>query len=103
MSEIRLFVSVVRALVFNRGDPAWIPSEGTGNFSAMLYFATAIYIDWFTQNYKEQSDSKLPESGLCAHIIPNSPTAMSPRMNSSENITATGLGCFVANHNKWGD
>ena len=35
--------------------------------------------------------------------VSNSPTAMSPRMNSSENITATGLGCFVANRNKWGD
>ena len=28
---------------------------------------------------------------------------MSPRMNSSENITATGLGRFVGNRNKWGD
>ena len=41
-SESRLFGSVVRALVFYRGDPGSIPSDGTGNFSAMLYFVTAI-------------------------------------------------------------
>ena len=41
-SESRLFGSVVRALVFYRGDPGSIPSVGTGNFSAMLYFVTAI-------------------------------------------------------------
>ena len=29
----------------------------------------SFYIDWFTRNYKDQTDSKLPESGLCAHII----------------------------------
>ena len=34
---------------------------------------------------------------------PNSPTAMSPRMNSPENITATGLGRFVQILNKTGD
>ena len=37
------------------------------------------------------------------HLEANSPTAMSPRMNSSENITATGLGRFVQNLNKTGD
>ena len=31
-SESRLFGSVVRALVFYRGDPGSIPSVGTGNF-----------------------------------------------------------------------
>ena len=41
-SESRLFGSVVRALVFYQGDSSSIPSEGTGNFSAMLYFVTAI-------------------------------------------------------------
>ena len=50
---------------------------------------------------------KLPNSDYGSEIVSmtrsNSPTAMSPRMNSSENITATGLGCFVANRNKWGD
>ena len=39
-SGSRLFGSVVRALVSYRGDPGLIPSEGTGNFSAMLYFVT---------------------------------------------------------------
>ena len=33
---------MVRALVSYRGDPGLIPSKGTGNFSAMLYFVTAI-------------------------------------------------------------
>ena len=33
---------MVRALVSYRGDPGSIPSEGTGNVSAMLYFVTAI-------------------------------------------------------------
>ena len=42
VSESRLFGSVVRALVLYRGDPGSIPSEHTGNFSAMLYFVTAI-------------------------------------------------------------
>ena len=41
-SESRLFGSVVRALVLYRGDPGSNPSEGTGNFSAMLYIVTAI-------------------------------------------------------------
>ena len=34
--------SVARALVSYRSDPGLIPSEGTENFSAMLYFVTAI-------------------------------------------------------------
>ena len=47
-------------------------------FSAMCKLAALLsreiptfsfYIDWFTQKYKDQTDSKLPESGLCAHII----------------------------------
>ena len=29
----------------------------------------SFYIDWFTRNYKDQADSKLLESGLCAYII----------------------------------
>ena len=29
----------------------------------------SFYIDWFTQIYKAQTDSKLSKSGLCAHII----------------------------------
>ena len=33
---------MVRALVLYRGDPGSIPSEGMGNFSAMLYFVMAI-------------------------------------------------------------
>ena len=41
-SESPLFGSVVRVLVLYRGDPGSILSEGTGNFSAMLYFVTAI-------------------------------------------------------------
>ena len=41
-SESRLFGSVVRALVFYQGDPGLIPSKGTGNFPAILYFVTAI-------------------------------------------------------------
>ena len=41
-SESRLFGLVVRALVLYRGDPGLIPSEDTGNFSAMLYFVMAI-------------------------------------------------------------
>ena len=43
-SESRFFGSVVRALVLYRCDPGSIPSEGTGNFSAMLYFVTAIML-----------------------------------------------------------
>ena len=27
------------------------------------------YFDWFTWNYKDQTDSKLPESGFCTHIV----------------------------------
>ena len=41
-SESQLFGSVVRALVLYRGDPGTIPSKGAGNFSAILYFVTAI-------------------------------------------------------------
>ena len=33
----------------------------------------SFYIDWFTQNYKDQTDRKLPKSGLCAHIILKTP------------------------------
>ena len=29
----------------------------------------AFNFDWFTWNYKDQTDSKLPESGFCTHII----------------------------------
>ena len=29
----------------------------------------SFYIEWFTQNNKDQTDNKLPESGLCSHII----------------------------------
>ena len=36
---------------------------------AVFLNAFSFYIDWFTQNYKGQTDSKLPESGLCAHTI----------------------------------
>ena len=36
-TESPLFGSVVRALVFYRGDPGSIPSEYVGIFSAMLY------------------------------------------------------------------
>ena len=41
-SESQLFGSVVRALVLYRGNPRSIPSEGTGYFTAMLYFVRAI-------------------------------------------------------------
>ena len=29
----------------------------------------SFYIDWFTRNYKDQTDSKLPGSGLCTHRV----------------------------------
>ena len=29
----------------------------------------SFHIDWFTPNYKDKTDSKLTESGLCTHII----------------------------------
>ena len=38
----RLFGSVFRALVLHQGDRGSIPSEGMGNFSAMVYFVRAI-------------------------------------------------------------
>ena len=41
-SGSRLIGSVVKAMVLYRGDPGSIPSKGTGNFLAMLYFVTAI-------------------------------------------------------------
>ena len=31
--------------------------------------SSSFNIDWFTRNYSDQTDSKLPESGLCTHII----------------------------------
>ena len=52
------------------------------------------------------SDSVSPSSIVYPRrtiFTPNSPTAMSPRINSSENITATGLGRFVQILNKTGD
>ena len=29
----------------------------------------SFYISWSIRNYKDQTDNKLPEIGLCAHII----------------------------------
>ena len=43
--------------------------------SVMMCFSSretptfCFYIDWFTLNYKDKTESKLPESGLCTHVI----------------------------------
>ena len=46
-----------------------LPSVNTLCFEVREIPTFSFYIDWFTQNYKDQSDSKLPKSGLCTHII----------------------------------
>ena len=46
-----------------------LPSVNTLRFKSQEIPTFSFYIDWFTRNYKDQTDSKLPESGLCAHII----------------------------------
>ena len=46
-----------------------LPFVNTLHFKSRKIPTFSFYIDWFTQNYKDQTDSKLPESGLCAHII----------------------------------
>ena len=50
---------------------AWIlvllPSVNTLRFKSREIPPFSFYVDWFTQNYKDQTDSKLPESGLCIH------------------------------------
>ena len=65
---LSLYVCGRRQEYWNRGDC----------FSAICKHAALLsreiptfsfYIDWFTQKYKDQTDSKLPESSLCAHII----------------------------------
>ena len=46
-----------------------LPSVNTLCFKSRKIPIFSFYIDWFTRNYKDQTDSKLPESGLCVHII----------------------------------
>ena len=46
-----------------------LPSVNRLHFYRREIPTFSFYIDWFTRNYKYQTDSKLPESGLCAHII----------------------------------
>ena len=46
-----------------------LPSVNKLHFYIREIPTFSFYIDWFTQNYKDQSDSKLPKSGLCAHIF----------------------------------
>ena len=44
------------------------PSVNTLHFQSQEIPTFSFYIDWFIVNYKDQTDNKLPESGLCAHI-----------------------------------
>ena len=46
-----------------------LPSVNTLGFKSRENPTFSFYIDWFTRNYKDQTDSKHPESGLCAGII----------------------------------
>ena len=46
-----------------------LPSVNMLRFKSPEIPTFSFYIDWFTQNNMDQTDSKLPESGLCAHII----------------------------------
>ena len=46
-----------------------LPSVNTLRFKSRENPTFSFFIDWFTQNYMDQPDSKLPESGLCAHIL----------------------------------
>ena len=86
-------------------------------FSLSLFYELVIQLDLQVDICILDTILMLPELGpesgalatvgefvLCVTMMwPNSPTAMSPRMNSSENITATGLGRFVQILNKTGD
>ena len=58
-----LYIYAHRQEYWNRDDclSACILSREIPTFS--------FYIDWSTRNYKNQTDSKVPGSGLCVHII----------------------------------
>ena len=45
------------------------PSVNMLRFKSREIPTFSFYIDWFTQNYKDLTVSKLPESGLCPHIF----------------------------------
>ena len=45
-----------------------LPSVNTLRFQSREIPTFIFYIDWFIVNYKDQTDSKLTESSLCAHI-----------------------------------
>ena len=46
-----------------------LPSVNRLGFKSREIPTFSFYIDWFTRNYKDQNDSKLPENGLRAHIL----------------------------------
>ena len=46
-----------------------LPSVNMLSFKSQEIPTFSFYINWFTRNYKDKTDSKLLESGLCAHSI----------------------------------
>ena len=46
-----------------------LSSVNTLRFKSREILSFSFYIDWFTRNYKDQTDSKLPVSGFCANTI----------------------------------
>ena len=46
-----------------------LPSVKPLLFKSWEISISSFYVDWFTRNYKDRTDSKLPESDLCPHII----------------------------------
>ena len=54
--------------IIGTGMIVFLPSVNTLGFKSQENPTFSFYIDWFKRNYKDQTDSKLPESGLCAHI-----------------------------------
>ena len=53
---------------YGTGMIVFLPSLNTLRFKCQKIPTFSFYIDWFKLNYKDQTDSKLPKSGLCAHI-----------------------------------
>ena len=52
-----------------KGTIVLLPSVNTLRFKSREIPTFSFYIDWFTRNYKDQTDRELPESGLCSHVI----------------------------------
>ena len=68
---------------YGTGMIVFLPSLNTLRFKSQKIPTFSFYIDWFKLNYKDQTDSKLPKSGLCF-----STDVVNPAVRDAEMLTA---------------